>query len=113
MARAATTLDSFSAIAEPKRRELLEVLQDDEKPVNELVNRLGWPQPVVSKHLGVLSKVGLVEMRKDGKQRFYRVNGEGLKTVHDWAKMFEKLWDKHLLAIKARAEKKASEQRGG
>ena len=110
MARAATTLDPFNAVAEPKRRIVLEALADGEMPVNGLVGRLGWPQPMVSKHLGVLSEVGLVAVRRDGRQRLYRVNGERLKTIHDWAKMFEKLWSHQLLRIKERAERKSQER---
>lgn len=89
MARAATTLDAFNAVAEPKRRQVLETLADGEMPVSDLVVRLGWPQPMVSKHLGVLKEVGLVTARRDGRQRLYQVNGEQLKTIHDWAKVFE------------------------
>ena len=110
MARAATTLDPFNAVAEPKRRRVLETLADGEMPVGDLVGRLGWPQPMVSKHLGVLKAVGLVTARRDGRQRLYRVNGERLKTIHDWAKMFEKFWSHQLLRIKERAERKAKEQ---
>ena len=110
MARAATTLDPFNAVAEPKRRQVLEALADGEMPVGTLVDRLGWPQPMVSKHLGVLKEVGLVTARSDGRQRLYSVNGERLKTIHDWANMFEKFWSHQLLRIKERAERKAKEQ---
>ena len=110
MARAATTLDPFNAVAEPKRRQMLEALAEGEMPVGVLVGRLGWPQPMVSKHLGVLKEVGLVTSRQDGRQRLYQVNGERLKTIHDWAKMFEKFWSHQLLRIKERAERKAQEQ---
>src|SRR5215208_5324284 len=107
MARAATTLDPFNAVAERKRRLVLETLAGgDEMPVSDLVDRLGWPQPMVSKHLGVLKEVGLVTARRDGRQRLYRVNGERLKTIHDWAKMFEKFWAHQLLRIKEQAERK-------
>src|SRR5258705_13537593 len=106
MARAATTLDPFNAVAEPKRRRVLEVLAYGEMPVNDLVGRLGWPQPMVSKHLGVLKEVGLVNVRRDGRQRLYQVNGEKLKTIHDWARMFERFWARQLLRIKERAERK-------
>jgi DNA-binding transcriptional ArsR family regulator len=109
MPRAATTLDPFNAIAEPKRRQMLEALSDHEWAVNDVVGRLGWPQPMVSKHLGVLKEVGLVTMRKHGRQRLYRVNGESLKTVHDWTKTFEKLWEHQLARVKERAERKARE----
>src|SRR3954452_12368797 len=110
MARAATTLDPFNAIAEPKRRQMLEALAEREMPVNDLVGRLGCPQPMVSKHLGVLKEVGLVTARRDGRQRLYRVNGEQLKTIHDWAKMFEKFWSHQLLRIKEQAERKSKQQ---
>jgi len=106
MARAATTLDPFNAVAEPKRRQMLETLAHGEMPVTELVGRLGWPQPMVSKHLGVLKEVGLVTARRDGRQRLYQVNGEKLKTIHDWAKMFERFWAHQLLRIKEQAERK-------
>jgi DNA-binding transcriptional ArsR family regulator len=110
MPRAATTLDPFNAIAEPKRRRVLETLARGEMPVNDLVGRLGWPQPMVSKHLGVLKEVGLVSVRRDGRQRLYRVNGEKLKTIHDWAQLFERFWAHQLLSIKERAERKHKEQ---
>jgi DNA-binding transcriptional ArsR family regulator len=110
MARAATTLDPFNAVAEPKRRQVLEALADGEMPVSDLVGRLGWPQPMVSKHLGVLKEVGLVTARRDGRQRLYQVNGEKLKTIHDWAKTFERFWAHQLLRIKERAERKSQER---
>ena len=105
MPRAATTLDPFNAVAEPKRRQVLETLAQGEMAVNDLVGRLGWPQPMVSKHLGVLKEVGLVDSRNQGRQRLYRVNGEKLKTIHDWAKMFERFWAHQLLRIKEQAER--------
>ena len=110
MARAATTLDPFNAIAEPKRRRVLEALADREWAVNDVVGRLGWPQPMVSKHLGVLKEVGLVSVRRAGRQRLYRVNGETLKTVYDWTKAFERLWAHQLDRVKDRAERKARER---
>jgi DNA-binding transcriptional ArsR family regulator len=106
MPRAATTLDPFNAVAEPKRRQMLETLAHGEMPVSDLVGRLGWPQPMVSKHLSVLKEVGLVTARRDGRQRLYQVNGEKLKTIHDWAKMFERFWAHQLLRIKEQAERK-------
>lgn len=110
MPRAPTTLDPFNAVAEPKRRRVLEVLAGGEMPVNGLVRHLGWPQPMISKHLGVLKEVGLVAMRQNGRQRLYSVNGENLKSIHDWAKMFERFWTHQLDRIKERAERKAREQ---
>lgn len=106
MPRAATTFDSFNAIAEPKRRQVLETLAEREMPVLELADRLGWRQPMVSKHLGVLKEVGLVTSRNLGRQRLYSVNGEKLKTIYDWARFFERFWAHQLLHIKERAEKK-------
>ena len=106
MARAATTLDPFSAVAEPKRRLVLEALGEGERPVGDIVDRLRWPQPMVSKHLAVLKEVGLVSVRREGRQRLYSVNGQQLKSIHDWAKGFERLWTHQLLRIKERAERK-------
>jgi DNA-binding transcriptional ArsR family regulator len=111
MARAPTTLDPFNAVAEPKRRLVLEALAPRERAVNEIVELLGWPQPMISKHLGVLKEVGLVSMRRHGRQRLYRVNGERLKPIHDWAKTFEKFWTDQLDRVKERAERKARELR--
>lgn len=93
MARAPTTQDAFNAVAEPKRRQLLEALGSNELAVNELVEWLGWPQPMISKHLGVLKKVGLVSERRVGRQRLYRVNAEQLKPIHDWVTPFERSWE--------------------
>ena len=92
MARAATTADAFNAVAEPRRRQILDVLAGGERPVNDLVAVLGLPQPQVSKHLRVLREVGAVAMREDGRQRLYRVNGPALKPIHDWVKEYERLW---------------------
>lgn len=109
MPRAATTLDSFAAVAEPKRREVLGALalRGGELGVNELVETLGWPQPQVSKHLAVLREVGLVTVRRQGRERKYRVNGVELKSIHDWTRLFEQFWDSHLDRIKSKAEAKA------
>lgn len=92
MARTPTTYDPFNAVAEPKRRQLLEVLGLQELAVNELVALLQWTQPMVSKHLGVLKQVGLVSERRVGRQRLYRVNAERLKPISDWVKPFERYW---------------------
>lgn len=92
MARTPTTHDPFNAIAEPKRRAVLEALGTGELSVNELVEKLGWNQPMVSKHLGVLKQVGLVKERRVGRQRMYRVNAERLKPIYDWVSPFEKFW---------------------
>jgi DNA-binding transcriptional ArsR family regulator len=92
MARAATTSDAFNAIAEPRRRQILDLLAGGEVPVNDLVARLGLPQPLVSKHLRVLREVGLVDVRDEGRQRMYRLNGGPLKPVHDWVAPYEQAW---------------------
>ena len=92
MARAATTTDAFNAVAEPRRRRILDLLSQGELPVNELVHRLRLAQPQVSKHLRVLREVGLVEVREEGRQRIYRVNGRQLKPIHDWVKSYERTW---------------------
>ena len=92
MARTPTTHDPFNAVAEPKRRQVLEALGMKELSVNELVKKLGWNQPMVSKHLGVLKQVGLVRERRVGRQRMYRVNAERLKPIYDWVAPFERYW---------------------
>lgn len=92
MARAPTTFDPFNAVAEPKRRQLLEILGTNELAVNALVEQLGWTQPMVSKHLAVLKQVGLVRERRVGRRRLYRVNAEALKPIYDWVTPFEQLW---------------------
>ena len=92
MARTPTTFDPFNAVAEPKRRRVLEVLGTQELSVNELVERLGWNQPMVSKHLGVLKEVGLVSERRVGRQRLYKVNAEQLKPIYEWVAPFERYW---------------------
>src|SRR5262245_54014499 len=92
MARTPTTHDPFNAVAEPKRRQVLEALGMRELSVNELVKKLGWNQPMVSKHLGVLKQVGLVRERRVGRQRMYRVNAERLKPIYDWVAPFEHYW---------------------
>jgi DNA-binding transcriptional ArsR family regulator len=92
MARAATTADAFNAVAEPRRRAILDLLAGGERPVNELVRELGLPQPQVSKHLRVLREVGAVDVREDGRQRRYRLNGVALKPIHDWVKEYERTW---------------------
>ena len=92
MARAATTADAFNAVAEPRRRQILDVLAGGERSVNDLVVRLGLAQPQVSKHLRVLREVGAVVVREDGRRRLYRLNGAALKPIHDWVKAYEQLW---------------------
>jgi DNA-binding transcriptional ArsR family regulator len=92
MARAATTADAFNAVAEPRRRQILDVLVDGERPVNDLVRLLGLAQPQVSKHLRVLREVGAVEARDEGRRRLYRLNGHALKPIHDWVRNYERTW---------------------
>ena len=99
MARAATTADTFNAIAEPRRREILDALADGERPVNDLVALLGMTQPQVSKHLRVLREVGAVDVREDGRQRLYRLNGPALKPVHDWVQSYAHLWQERFDAL--------------
>jgi DNA-binding transcriptional ArsR family regulator len=92
MARAATTADAFNAVAEPRRRQILDVLAGGERPVNDIVAQLGLAQPLVSKHLRVLREVGLVDRRDVGRQRMYRLDGHPLKPIHDWVKGYERSW---------------------
>ena len=92
MARAPTTADAFNAVAEPRRRQILDVLAGGERPVNDLVRLLGLAQPQVSKHLRVLREVGAVDVREEGRQRMYRLNGEALKPIHDWVSNYERFW---------------------
>ena len=96
MARAATTTDAFNAIAETRRRQILDLLAGGERGVNDLVGLLGLSQPLVSKHLRVLREVGLVDVREDGRQRMYRLNAQSLKPVHDWVSGYERLWSERL-----------------
>ena len=111
MPRARTTADVFNAIAEPRRRQIIELLaRRGSLAVGTLVVSLGLPQPAVSKHLGVLRQVGVVAVIKQGKQRVYSLEAAKLKTVHDWVKAFEEHWGHHLDRIKERAERRAREQ---
>jgi DNA-binding transcriptional ArsR family regulator len=96
MARTATTTDAFNAVAEGNRRRLLDALGSGEATVNELVDRTGFSQPQVSKHLGVLRAVDLVVVRSDGRRRWYRVNGPALQPIHDWVRTFERTWNTRL-----------------
>jgi len=108
MPRAATTSDPFNAIAEPRRRDILTLLAQRERNVSEIVKELRIGQPSASKHLRVLLEVGLVDVRRDGRQAFYRTNPTQLKTIHDWTRLFEGYWKNHLQRIKARAERSSS-----
>lgn len=118
MARAATTTDAFNAVAEPRRRQILDLLAAGERPVNDLVALLDLAQPQVSKHLKVLRQVGLVEVRDLGRQRLYRLNGMPLKPIHDWVKKYEQAWEERfdrldaVLAELKEAELNKAEENG-
>ena len=99
MARAATTADAFNAVAEPRRRQILDLLAGGERPVNDVVDALGLAQPQVSKHLRVLREVGAVDVRSEGRQRLYRLNGHALKPIHDWVKDYERTWSERFEAL--------------
>jgi DNA-binding transcriptional ArsR family regulator len=101
MARAATTTDAFNAVAEPRRRQILDALAGGERPVNDLVALLGLAQPLVSKHLRVLREVGLVEVRDEGRQRLYRLNAQPLKPIHDWVQTYQDLWTERFTRLDA------------
>lgn len=104
MPRAPTTSDPFNAIAEPRRRDILELLAARERPVGDIVAELDLAQPSVSKHLRVLLDVGLVEVRREGRQAFYRTNAAQIRAVHEWTRRFERYWQRQLLRVKVRAE---------
>ena len=112
MARAATTSDAFNAVAEPRRREILEHLAAGELPVGDLVIRMRLEQPSVSKHLKVLRDVGLVRVRRNGRHMLYRTNGDGIRPLYEWTKTFERMWAHQLMRIKERAEEKERESGG-
>jgi DNA-binding transcriptional ArsR family regulator len=107
MPAAAATSDTFSAIAQPRRRDILDYLAPRERPVGDIVLELRLAQPSVSKHLKVLRDVGLVEQRRDGRQVFYRTNAEALKPLHEWTARFERYWRNQLVRVKERAERES------
>jgi DNA-binding transcriptional ArsR family regulator len=111
MARAATTTDAFNAVAESRRRQILDLLAGGEASVNELVARLGLAQPQVSKHLRVLREVGLVEVRDAGRQRMYRLNGRSLKPIHDWVATYERSWNERFEQLDVLLDELKAEQR--
>jgi DNA-binding transcriptional ArsR family regulator len=114
MARAATTADAFNAVAEPRRREILDLLAGGERPVNDLVRLLGLAQPQVSKHLRVLREVGAVDVRNEGRQRLYRLTGQALKPIHDWVKDYERLWSERFAELDVVLDElKEQEERDG
>ena len=112
MARAATTADAFNAVAEPRRRQILDVLAGGERPVNDLVRIVGLAQPQVSKHLRVLREVGAVDVREDGRQRLYRLNGHALKPIHDWVKDFERTWSERFDLLDVVLDELKQEEQG-
>jgi DNA-binding transcriptional ArsR family regulator len=113
MARAATTADVFNAVAEPRRRQILDLLARGECPVNDLVRRLGLAQPQVSKHLRVLREVGVVDVRDEGRQRVYSLNGQALKPIHDWVRNFERSWSERFDRLDAVLEELQPEEGAG
>jgi DNA-binding transcriptional ArsR family regulator len=115
MARAATTADAFNAVAEPRRRQILDALAGGERPVNDLVAQLRLAQPLVSKHLRVLRQVGLVGVRDHGRQRLYRLDGRALKPIHDWVKNYERSWSQRFdrLDVVLEELKKTKEENDG
>ena len=112
MPRAATTTDAFNAVAEPRRRQILDVLAEGERPVNDLVEMLGLAQPQVSKHLRVLREVGLVDVREDGRKRLYRLNGLPLKPIHDWVKSYEESWNERFEGLDDVLDELKTEENG-
>src|ERR671916_2446478 len=112
MARAATTADAFNAVAEPRRRAILDVLAGGERPVNDLVGLLGIAQPQVSKHLRVLREVGAVDVRDEGRRRLYRLNGRALKPIHDWVKNYERSWSERFDELDVVLEELKQEEEG-
>ncbi|HET9213307.1 MAG TPA: metalloregulator ArsR/SmtB family transcription factor [Gaiellaceae bacterium] len=112
MARAATTTDAFNAVAEPRRRAILDVLAGGERPVNDIVRVLGLAQPQVSKHLRVLREVGAVDVRGEGRQRLYRLNGRALKPIHDWVKPYESSWSERFERLEAVLEELKQKEEG-
>ena len=113
MARAATTTDAFNAVAEPRRRQILDVLAGGERSVNDLVATLGIAQPQVSKHLKVLREVGLVAVREEGRQRMYRLRAEPLESIHDWIKGYERMWTARFDRLEQVLEEMKEEGNGG
>jgi DNA-binding transcriptional ArsR family regulator len=113
MARAATTTDAFNAVAEPRRRQILDLLAGGERPVNDIVVSLGLAQPQVSKHLRVLREVGAVDVRDDGRRRLYRLNGHALKPIHDWVKAYEASWSERFEQLDSVLDDLKKEQADG
>ena len=112
VARAATTTDAFNAVAEPRRRDILDLLAGGERPVGDLVRQLGMSQPLASKHLRVLREVGAVEVREEGRRRLYRLNARALEPIHEWVKGYERFWSERFGRLDA-VLKDLEEQEGG
>lgn len=108
MPRAAATSDIFSAVAQSRRRDILDYLAPRERPVGDIVVGLRLAQPSVSKHLKVLREVGLVELRRDGRRVFYRTNAEAIRPLHEWTRRFERYWHHQLVRVKERAERETN-----
>ena len=114
MARQATTTDAFNAVAEPRRRQILDVLAAGERRVNDLVAVVDLPQPQVSKHLKILREVGLVDVRSEGRERIYRLDASSLRPIHDWVKDYERMWSDRFDALEQVVEElKAKEEGSG
>ncbi len=111
MARAATTSDAFNAVAEPRRRQILDYLARDERQVGEIVLAIGLDQPSVSKHLGVLRRVNLVRVRRNGRHRLYRTNAAAIRPLHEWTESFARYWQHQLQRVKERAEAQVERDR--
>ena len=109
--RASTTSDPFNAIGEARRRDILVFLAGSERSVGEIVDAMSMPQPSVSKHLKVLKDVGLVDVRRDGRQMLYCANSDAIRPLHEWTKTFERFWSHQLARVKERAEQKAAAAR--
>jgi DNA-binding transcriptional ArsR family regulator len=107
MPRASTTSDAFNAVAEPRRRDILNFLALQERPVGEIVDALDLEQPSVSKHLRVLKDVGLVRARRDGRRMLYRTNADAIRPLHEWTETFARFWRHQLTRVKERAEAQA------
>jgi DNA-binding transcriptional ArsR family regulator len=105
-------MDAFNAVAEPRRRQILDVLAEGERPVNDLVHVLGLAQPQVSKHLRVLREVGAVDVRHEGRQRVYQLNGQALKPIHDWVKAYERSWSERFERLDAVLEELKQKEEG-
>jgi len=111
VARAATTSDAFNAIAEPRRREILNYLALQERPVGEIVAGLGFEQPSVSKHLRVLKDVGLVRVRREGRKMLYSLDADAIRPLYEWTRTFERFWKHQLQRVKERAETRTAAQK--